>query len=48
MAAESRLGYRFSKHLVVKAEYAFEQGRELGAHIVTTSTSSARKAAFKF
>ena len=42
------LGYRFSKNLVIKMEYSFEQGKELGGEVRKHENLFATQAAFAF
>jgi hypothetical protein len=42
------LGYRFSDQLVLKAEYSFEHGREVGGNARNGEDFLGMEAAFKF
>jgi hypothetical protein len=42
------LGYRFNRHLLVKAEYTFEQGKEVGGGRRNHMNLFAGEAAFAF
>jgi hypothetical protein len=42
LAVEPGLGYRFNRHLLVKAEYTFEQGKEVGVASATTESIRSR------
>jgi hypothetical protein len=42
------LGYRFSEHLVVKTEYSFEQGKEVGGNQRDNVNLFSAQAAFGF